>query len=205
MKRRLRTCCSCIYLFIFFCLSYCSSSAALTQLTRICLYCYCLLLNMSYFLFLSLSLYRIVLHRMKWSGIFVNEEKQEVVAACYSCVLCQSLSISWSMANRLWGPPSVPVQWEGGRGGCSIRLTAYLWLVSRWWWLMYTVRIYLYIVLYGVVLKTLQSQSLKETSFGKSRHRWEDNIKVNACEVRCMWIGFMWLSDRDQWHAAWIW
>jgi len=45
-------------------------------------------------------------------------------------------------------------------------------------------------------------ENLKETSLGRPRHRWEDNIKMDFWEVGCGgvdWIGLA--EDRDRWQA----
>ena len=37
---------------------------------------------------------------------------------------------------------------------------------------------------------------------GRSRHRWEDNIKMDLHEVRCLGMGWIDLAqDRDRWPA----
>jgi hypothetical protein len=37
---------------------------------------------------------------------------------------------------------------------------------------------------------------------GRPRHRWEDNIRMDLCEVGCACVDWMELAqDRDRWHA----
>jgi len=47
------------------------------------------------------------------------------------------------------------------------------------------------------------SESLKEVTLRRSRHRWEDNIKMDLAEMG--WEGVNWMhltQDRDQWRAV---
>jgi len=38
---------------------------------------------------------------------------------------------------------------------------------------------------------------------GRTRHRWEDNIKMDLQEVRCGGMGWLELAqDRDRWRAV---
>jgi len=38
--------------------------------------------------------------------------------------------------------------------------------------------------------------------FGRSRRRWEDNIKIDLQEVGCGWVDWIELTqDRDRWQA----
>jgi len=44
--------------------------------------------------------------------------------------------------------------------------------------------------------------SVKETTFGRSRHRWGDNIKMDLQEVGCECMDWIKLpQDMDRWRA----
>jgi hypothetical protein len=51
---------------------------------------------------------------------------------------------------------------------------------------------------YKILIRKLKGKIL----FGRLRHKWEDNFRMNFREIRCKGVEWMNLSqDRDQWWA----
>ena len=52
------------------------------------------------------------------------------------------------------------------------------------------------------VYRVLVGKPERKRPFGRARHRWEDNIKMDLQEMRCEGMNWIELAeDRDSWRA----